>query len=53
MLNQQESESNIRDLDLARATVERTRNELLLQGSISTLVQSNVTPQSALRLLGT
>ena len=50
--NQQESESNIRDLDLARATVERTRNELLLQGSISTLVQSNVTPQSALRLLG-
>ena len=53
ILNQQESESNIRDLDLARATVERTRNELLLQGGISTLVQSNVTPQSALRLLGT
>lgn len=53
VLNQQESESSIRDLDLARATVERTRNELLLHGSISTLVQSNVTPQSALRLLGT
>lgn len=53
VLNQQESESNIRDLDLARATVERTRNELLLQGSLSTLVQTNVTPQSALRLLGT
>lgn len=53
ILNQQEAESNIRDLDLARATVERTRNELLLQGSFSTLVQTNVTPQSALRLLGT
>lgn len=52
ILNQQESESNIRDLDLARATVEQTRNQLLLQSSISTLAQSNVTPQSALRLLG-
>lgn len=53
VLNQQESESNIRDLDLARASIERSRNELLLQGGISTLVQTNVTPQSALRLLGT
>lgn len=53
VLNQQEAESSIRDLDLARATVERTRNELLLQGSIASLAQTNVTPQSALRLLGT
>lgn len=53
ILNQQEAESSIRDLDLARATVERTRNELLLRGAVSTLVQTNVTPQSALRLLGT
>jgi flagellin len=51
-INEQEAESSIRDLDLARATVERTRNQLLLQGSISTLVQTNVTPQSALSLLG-
>jgi len=53
ILNQQESESNIRDLDLARATIEQTRNQLLLRSSISTLSQTNVTPQSALRLLGT
>lgn len=50
--NQREAESSIRDLDLARATADRTRDELLLRSSISTLVQSNVTPQSALRLLG-
>lgn len=52
ILNQQEAESSIRDLDIAQATVERTRNDLLLRSSMSTLVQSNVTPQSALRLLG-
>ncbi len=52
VLNAQAAESNIRDLDLARASIERSRNELLLQGSISTLVQSNVTSQSALSLLG-
>ena len=52
VLNEQQAESSIRDLDLARASIERSRNELLLQGSISTLVQSNVTPQSALSLLG-
>lgn len=52
VLNAQEAESNIRDLDLARASVERTRNEVLLQGSLGTLAQANVTPQSALNLLG-
>lgn len=52
ILNQQEAESSIRDLDLARAAAERSRDELLLRASVSTLVQSNVTPQSALRLLG-
>lgn len=52
VLNEQQAESSIRDLDLARATIERTRNELLLQSSISTLAQTNVTPQSALSLLG-
>lgn len=50
--NQQEAESSIRDLDIAQATADRTRNELLLRSSISTLVQTNITPQSALRLLG-
>jgi len=52
VLNEQDAESSIRDLDLARASIERSRNELLLQGSISSLVQTNVTPQSALSLLG-
>jgi flagellin len=52
VLNAQEAESNIRDLDLARASIERSRNEILLQGSIGTLAQANVTPQSALNLLG-
>jgi len=53
VLNQQQAESSIRDLDVARASIERTRNDILLRGSISTLVQTNVTPQAALRLLGT
>lgn len=52
ILNQQEAESAIRDLDLAQAAADRSRNELLLRSSISTQVQSNITPQSALRLLG-
>lgn len=51
VLNQKEAESSIRDLDIAKATADRTRDELLLRSSLSTLVQSNVTPQSALRLL--
>jgi flagellin len=51
-LNAIDAESRIRDLDVARAAVERSQNEVLLQGGISSLIQSNVTPQSALRLLG-
>ncbi|MBX3177048.1 MAG: flagellin FliC [Candidatus Hydrogenedentes bacterium] len=52
VVNQREAESSIRDLDLARASIEQTRNQLLLRGAIGTLAQANVTPQSALRLLG-
>jgi len=51
--NALESESRIRDLDLARASIEQSRNQVLLQGGIAGLVQSNVTPQTALSLLGT
>jgi flagellin len=47
------SESAIRDLDVAREAVNRSRGQILLQGSLSALIQSNVTPQSALNLLGT
>lgn len=50
--NQKEAESSIRDLDIAKATAERTRNDLLLRSALSAQVQANVTPQSALRLLG-
>lgn len=51
-VNAREAESRIRDLDIARASIERTRSQTLLQGALSGLVQSNVAPQSALRLLG-
>lgn len=51
-INARESESRIRDLDVARASIERTRGQVLLQATIAGLAQSNVVPQSALRLLG-
>lgn len=50
--NARESESRIRDLDIALGVLERTRGQALLQGSLSALIQGNITPQSALRLLG-
>ncbi len=46
------SESAIRDADLARVTMEQTRSQILLQGDLSAMVQSNIVPQTALRLLG-
>ncbi|MFP4500448.1 MAG: flagellin [Candidatus Hydrogenedentota bacterium] len=46
------AESAIRDLDFAEGAVDQARGEVLLQGSIGALIQGNVTPQSALRLLG-
>jgi flagellin len=48
-----ESESRIRDLDIARAVVEQSRNDILLKSSISATSQSNVVQQTALQLLGT
>ena len=50
--NLQESESMLRDLDVARATTEQTRNQILLQSSIAALAQGNVVPQAAAQLLG-
>ena len=47
-----EAESRIRDLDLARASIEKARNDVLLRGGLAGLIQSNVTPQAALSLLG-
>lgn len=50
--NNAASEAAIRDADIARVVMERTRNEVLLRGGLAALVQSNVVPQSALSLLG-
>ena len=44
--------SRIRDADVAQATSEMTKNNILLQASTSTLAQANAIPQNALRLLG-
>lgn len=44
--------SRIRDTDVAAATAELTRNQILLQASTSTLAQANVAPRSALSLIG-
>lgn len=40
-LNLREAESRIRDLDVARAFVEQTRNEVLLQAGVSAIAQGN------------
>lgn len=51
-VNLQAAESAIRDLDFAQAFIERTRNDVLLQSSVSSLIQGNIVPQTAARLLG-
>ena len=50
--NIQSAESRIRDLDLALATIERSRNQLLLRATFGALAQSNLVNQNAARLLG-
>lgn len=51
-VNARASESAIRDLDFARAAIEKARADVLGQAGISALLQSRVTPQNAIRLLG-
>lgn len=51
-LNLQEAESRIRDLDVARAFIERTRNEVLLQAGVSAIAQGNAQRKNASVLLG-
>lgn len=43
--------SRIRDTDIAEASADLTKNQILLQASTSTLAQSNVAPRQALTLL--
>lgn len=50
--NAAEAESRIRDLDIARATIEQSRDQVLLQAGISAIAQGNLQRQTALRLLG-
>ena len=45
------SESAIRDLDFARATINESRDEILLRASIAAAAQGNLVPQNALNLL--
>jgi flagellin len=44
--------SRIRDTDVAQASAEMTRNNILLQASTSTLAQANQVNQLALKLIG-
>lgn len=44
--------SRIRDTDIAAATAESTRNQVLMQANTSVLAQANQMPQAALKLIG-
>lgn len=46
------SESRIRDADIAEETARLTRSQILVQAGTSVLSQANLSPQSALSLLG-
>jgi flagellin len=50
--NSASSESAIRDADIARETIQFTRNQILVNAGTSVLAQANMVPQSALQLLG-
>ncbi len=50
--NATQAESRIRDLDIARQTIEQSRNQLLLQTGLAALVQSNIQNQTVSHLLG-
>ena len=50
--NSTASDSALRDADIARETIQFTRNQILVTAGTSVLAQSNVIPQTALQLLG-
>jgi len=52
IVNEQEADSRIRDLDIARQSIEQSRNQLLQQASFSALINSSLVGETALRLLG-
>lgn len=50
--NTEAANSRIRDTDMAEATTELTRHNILTQANVSMLAQAQMTPQLALKLLG-
>ncbi len=50
--NSAASESAIRDANIARETIDFTRNQILVSAGTSVLAQANIIPQTALQLLG-
>ncbi|NLY90582.1 MAG: flagellin [Firmicutes bacterium] len=46
------SESRIRDVDMAEAMTEFTKNQILIQSASAMLAQANMKPQAVLQLLG-
>ncbi|HPC15594.1 MAG TPA: flagellin [Candidatus Hydrogenedentes bacterium] len=50
--NMQASESLIRDLDIAGAVIEQTRNQMRLMQGTFAQIQGNILPQAAAQLLG-
>ena len=46
------SESAIRDANIAKETIDFTRNQILVTAGTSLLAQANLVPQTALQLLG-
>lgn len=46
------AESMIRDANIAKETIDFTRNQILVSAGTSVLAQANVVPQTALQLLG-
>jgi flagellin len=50
--NTQDAESRIRDTDFAKETTNFTRNQIMVQASVSMLSQANALPQAVLGLLG-
>ena len=50
--NSSASESAIRDANIARETINFTRNQILVSAGTTVLAQANVLPQTALQLLG-
>lgn len=50
--NSKASESAIRDADIARETIDFTKNQILVSAGTAVLAQANIVPQTALQLLG-